>query len=60
MMVDISQNFPSLANSLSRMALDKEVASEVEENNKRMYPGSLVMSLNGAPIELHTVRRCKL
>ena len=55
MMVDISQNFPSLASSLSRMELNQQVSSEVENNQRKVPPGSIVMSLNGAPIELDTV-----
>jgi hypothetical protein len=47
MMVDISQNFPSLANTLSRMELDPQVRSEVENNQRKVPAGSLVMSLNG-------------
>ena len=35
MMVDISQNFPSLASSLSRMELDKQVREEVDNNQRR-------------------------
>jgi UDP-glucose:glycoprotein glucosyltransferase len=55
MMVDISQNFPSLASSLSRMELDQSVRAEVENNQQRVQPGSIVMSLNGAPMELDTI-----
>jgi UDP-glucose:glycoprotein glucosyltransferase len=56
-MVDVSQNFPSLAGSLSRLKLDPEVRAEAAQNAERLGPdgGSLVMSLNGAPLEMDTV-----
>ena len=55
MMVDVTQNFPSLAASLSRMELDPRVREEVRANHKRLADGSLVMSLNGQPLEMDTV-----
>ena len=55
MMMDISQNLPSLASSLSRMDLDMSINEEIEQNQKQISPGSLVMSINGEPIELDTI-----
>lgn len=54
-LVDVSQNFPSLADSLSRMPIDKTFAKEVRRNHRKMQPGGLVMSLNGEQLELDTV-----
>ena len=55
MMVDVTQNFPSLAASLSRMELDPRTREEVRANHERLADGSLVMSLNGQPLEMDTV-----
>ncbi len=55
MMMDISQNFPSLASSLSRLDLDSTICAEIENNQKHVSPGSLFMSINSEPIELDTV-----
>ena len=54
-LVELSQNFPSLANVLSRMKLDRKIVSEVKRNHKVMQPGGLVMSLNGENLELDTI-----
>ena len=54
-LVDLSQNFPSLADSLSRMKIDKTFAMEVRNNHRLMQPGGLVMSLNGEMLELDTI-----
>lgn len=54
-LVELSQNFPSLANSLSRMKLNSTIVNEVTKNRKNMRPGGLIMSLNGENLELDTI-----
>ena len=54
-LVELSQNFPSLANGLSRMKLNSTLVNEVKGNHKMVYPGGLVMSLNGENLELDTI-----
>jgi len=54
-LVEVSQNFPSLANSLSRMKLNTTMVKEVKANHKIVRPGGLVMSLNGENLELDTI-----
>ena len=54
-LVELSQNFPSLANPLSRMKLNATMVKEVKANHKIVRPGGLVMSLNGENLELDTI-----
>jgi len=54
-LVDLSQNFPSLANALSRIKLNSTIVREVKANHRVIPPGGLVMSLNGENLELDTI-----
>ncbi|XP_062312651.1 UDP-glucose:glycoprotein glucosyltransferase 2 isoform X3 [Osmerus eperlanus] len=55
---DLSQNFPSKARSLTRVAVNQEMRKEIEENQKRLsetmgvHPGDGGLFINGLHIDL--------
>ncbi|XP_024863078.1 UDP-glucose:glycoprotein glucosyltransferase 2 isoform X4 [Kryptolebias marmoratus] len=57
-MRDLSQNFPSKARSLTRVAVKKEMRKEIEENQKHLsetiavHPGDGELFINGLHIDL--------
>ncbi|XP_026784150.3 UDP-glucose:glycoprotein glucosyltransferase 2 isoform X1 [Pangasianodon hypophthalmus] len=58
LMRDLSQNFPSKARSLTRVAVNQEMRKEIEENQKRLskslgiHPGDASLYINGMHIDL--------
>ncbi|XP_076026136.1 UDP-glucose:glycoprotein glucosyltransferase 2 isoform X2 [Genypterus blacodes] len=58
LMRDLSQNFPSKARSLTRVAVKQEMRKEIEENQKHLsetigvHPGDGVLFINGLHIDL--------
>ncbi|XP_031416204.1 UDP-glucose:glycoprotein glucosyltransferase 2 isoform X2 [Clupea harengus] len=58
LMQDLSQNFPSKARSLTRVAVNQEMRKEIEENQKRLgdtmgiHPGDAGLFINGLHIDL--------
>ncbi|XP_054470718.1 UDP-glucose:glycoprotein glucosyltransferase 2 isoform X2 [Anoplopoma fimbria] len=58
LMQDLSQNFPSKARSLTRVAVKPEMRKEIEENQKRLsesigvHPGDGELFINGLHIDL--------
>uniref|UniRef100_UPI003AAA24A0 UDP-glucose:glycoprotein glucosyltransferase 2 n=1 Tax=Centroberyx gerrardi TaxID=166262 RepID=UPI003AAA24A0 len=58
LMRDLSQNFPSKARSLTRVAVKQEMRKEIEENQKRLsetigvHPGDEGLFINGLHIDL--------
>ncbi|XP_057192327.1 UDP-glucose:glycoprotein glucosyltransferase 2 isoform X1 [Triplophysa rosa] len=58
LMQDHSQNFPSRARSLTKVAVNQELKKEVEENQKRLsdsmgiHPGDASLFINGIHIDL--------
>ncbi|XP_036427441.1 UDP-glucose:glycoprotein glucosyltransferase 2 isoform X2 [Colossoma macropomum] len=58
LMRDLSQNFPSRARSLTRVAVNQEMRKEIEENQKRLsetmgiHPGDASLFINGIHIDL--------
>ncbi|XP_069558740.1 UDP-glucose:glycoprotein glucosyltransferase 2 [Brachyistius frenatus] len=58
LMRDLSQNFPSKARSLTRVAVKQEMRKEIEENQKHLsqtvgvHPGSGELFINGLHIDL--------
>ncbi|XP_034549617.1 UDP-glucose:glycoprotein glucosyltransferase 2 [Notolabrus celidotus] len=60
LMRDLSQNFPSKARSLTRVAVKQEMRKEIEENQKRLSktvgvnPGDGELFINGLHIDLDT------
>ncbi|XP_026873963.2 UDP-glucose:glycoprotein glucosyltransferase 2 isoform X2 [Electrophorus electricus] len=58
LMQDLSQNFPSKARSLTRVAVNQEMRKEIEENQKRLsetmgiHPGDSSLFINGMHIDL--------
>ncbi|KAF3444470.1 hypothetical protein FNV43_RR14162 [Rhamnella rubrinervis] len=51
-MQEISQNFPNIVSSLSRMKLDDSVKDEIIANQRMIPPGKSLMALNGALINI--------
>ncbi|KAK3153915.1 hypothetical protein QOZ80_2BG0183200 [Eleusine coracana subsp. coracana] len=51
-MQEISQNFPSIVSSLSRMKLDNSIKDEITANQRMVPPGKSLMALNGALINI--------
>ncbi|XP_030641719.1 UDP-glucose:glycoprotein glucosyltransferase 2-like [Chanos chanos] len=55
---DLSQNFPSKARSLTKVAVNQEMRKEIEENQKRLsdsmglHPGDANLFINGLHIDL--------
>ncbi|XP_056145798.1 UDP-glucose:glycoprotein glucosyltransferase 2 [Lampris incognitus] len=60
LMRDLSQNFPTKARSLTRVAVKQEMRKEIEENQKRLsemiglHPGESGLFINGLSIDLDT------
>ncbi|XP_015878960.3 UDP-glucose:glycoprotein glucosyltransferase isoform X1 [Ziziphus jujuba] len=54
-MQEISQNFPNIVSSLSRMKLDDSVKDEIIANQRMIPPGKSLMALNGALINIEDV-----
>lgn len=54
-MQEISQNFPSIVSSLSRMKLNDSVKDEITANQRMIPPGKSLMALNGALINIEDV-----
>lgn len=54
-MQEISQNFPSVVSSLSRMKLNDSIKDEIVANQRYMPPGKSLMSLNGALINIEDI-----
>ncbi|XP_071331061.1 UDP-glucose:glycoprotein glucosyltransferase 2 isoform X3 [Trachinotus anak] len=60
LMRDLSQNFPSKARSLTRVAVKQEMRKEIEENQKHLsetigvHPGDGELFINGLHIDLDT------
>ncbi|KAL4183985.1 hypothetical protein AMTRI_Chr11g101090 [Amborella trichopoda] len=54
-MQEISQNFPSIVSSLSRMKLNASVKDEILANQRMVPPGKSLMALNGALINVEDV-----
>uniref|UniRef100_A0A8C2XQW8 UDP-glucose ceramide glucosyltransferase-like 1 n=2 Tax=Cyclopterus lumpus TaxID=8103 RepID=A0A8C2XQW8_CYCLU len=54
LMRDLSQNFPSKARSLTRVAVKQEMRKEIEENQKSIgvHPGDGELFINGLHIDL--------
>ncbi|XP_062861510.1 UDP-glucose:glycoprotein glucosyltransferase 2 [Trichomycterus rosablanca] len=58
LMQDLSQNFPSKARSLTRVAVNQEMRKEIEENQKQLgeklgiHPGDASLFINGIHIDL--------
>uniref|UniRef100_A0A8B9KK17 UDP-glucose ceramide glucosyltransferase-like 1 n=1 Tax=Astyanax mexicanus TaxID=7994 RepID=A0A8B9KK17_ASTMX len=58
LMRDLSQNFPSRARSLTRVAVNQKMRKEIEENQKRLsesmgiHPGDSSLFINGIHIDL--------
>uniref|UniRef100_A0AAQ5YWJ2 UDP-glucose ceramide glucosyltransferase-like 1 n=1 Tax=Amphiprion ocellaris TaxID=80972 RepID=A0AAQ5YWJ2_AMPOC len=54
LMRDLSQNFPSKARSLTRVAVKQEMRKEIEENQKTIgvHPGDGELFINGLHIDL--------
>ncbi|KAH9751405.1 UDP-glucose:glycoprotein glucosyltransferase [Citrus sinensis] len=51
-MQEISQNFPSVVSSLSRMKLNDSIKDEIVANQRYMPPGKSLMALNGELFEI--------
>ena len=55
-MMDLSFDFPAIAAELSAVRVDEATAAAAAENAQKLSGGgSLVMSLNGEPLEMETV-----
>ncbi|XP_072958522.1 UDP-glucose:glycoprotein glucosyltransferase [Typha angustifolia] len=54
-MQEISQNFPSVVSSLSRMKLDDPIKDEILANQRMVPPGKSLMALNGALINIEDI-----
>ena len=55
-MIDLSFDFPAIAAELSAVRVDEATAAAAAENAQKLSGGgSLVMSLNGEPLEMETV-----
>lgn len=54
-MQEISQNFPTVVSSLSRMKLNYSVKDEIVANQRMIPPGKSLMALNGALINIEEV-----
>ncbi|KAJ4717311.1 UDP-glucose:glycoprotein glucosyltransferase-like [Melia azedarach] len=54
-MQEISQNFPSVVSSLSRMKLNDSIKDEIVANQRFIPPGKSLMALNGALINIDDI-----
>ncbi|KAK2904985.1 hypothetical protein Q8A67_006784 [Cirrhinus molitorella] len=58
LMQDLSQNFPSRARSLTRVAVNQDMKKEIEDNQKRLsdsmgiHPGDASLFINGIHVDL--------
>ncbi|XP_048049658.1 UDP-glucose:glycoprotein glucosyltransferase 2 isoform X1 [Megalobrama amblycephala] len=58
LMQDLSQNFPSRARSLTRVAVNQNMKKEIEDNQKRLsesmgiHPGDASLFINGIHVDL--------
>ncbi|KAL3134029.1 hypothetical protein ABBQ32_008463 [Trebouxia sp. C0010 RCD-2024] len=52
LLTHISQNFPTLAASLSRLPVNASLAAEVRSNQRSLPAGVNVMFLNGLPVDV--------
>ncbi|XP_067265107.1 UDP-glucose:glycoprotein glucosyltransferase 2 [Chanodichthys erythropterus] len=58
LMQDLSQNFPSRARSLTRVAINQNMKKEIEDNQKRLsesmgiHPGDASLFINGIHVDL--------
>ncbi|KAI2660673.1 UDP-glucose:glycoprotein glucosyltransferase 2 [Labeo rohita] len=58
LMQDLSQNFPSRARSLTRVAVNQDMKKEIEDNQKRLsesigiHPGDAGLFINGIHVDL--------
>jgi UDP-glucose:glycoprotein glucosyltransferase len=55
LLMDISQNFPSLASSLSRMQVNGSVREEVTDNQRVVPAGMSRLYLNGAAVDIDNI-----
>lgn len=53
LLVEISQNFPSLVSSLSRQAVAKDLRSSVSKNQQLISPGMNFMLVNGLLVDIN-------
>ncbi|KAG9456989.1 hypothetical protein H6P81_001497 [Aristolochia fimbriata] len=51
-MQEMSQNFPSLVSSLSRMKMNASIKDEIIANQRMVPPGKSLMALNGALLNI--------
>ncbi|KDP38843.1 hypothetical protein JCGZ_05000 [Jatropha curcas] len=54
-MQEISQNFPSVVSSLSRMKLNSSIKDEITANQRMIPPGKSLLALNGALINIEDI-----
>uniref|UniRef100_A0A671PJD6 UDP-glucose:glycoprotein glucosyltransferase 2-like n=1 Tax=Sinocyclocheilus anshuiensis TaxID=1608454 RepID=A0A671PJD6_9TELE len=54
LMQELSQNFPSRARSLTRVAINQDMKKEIEDNQKSMgiHPGDASLFINGIHVDL--------
>ncbi|DBA75355.1 TPA: hypothetical protein ACH3X1_010624 [Trebouxia sp. C0004] len=60
LLTDISQNFPTLAASLSRLPANASLAAEVRTNQRSLPAGANVMLLNGLPVDVTSLELYQL
>ncbi|KAI8555132.1 hypothetical protein RHMOL_Rhmol05G0150600 [Rhododendron molle] len=54
-MQEVSQNFPSVVSSLSRMKLNESIKEEIISNQRMIPPGKSLMALNGALLNIEDI-----
>lgn len=54
-MQEVSQNFPSVVSSLSRMKLNESIKEEIVSNQRMIPPGKSLMALNGALLNIEDI-----
>ncbi|KAJ4966264.1 hypothetical protein NE237_018113 [Protea cynaroides] len=54
-MLEISQNFPSVVSSLSRMKINSSIKDEIITNQRMIPAGKSLMALNGALISIEDI-----
>ncbi|KAL8168345.1 hypothetical protein V2J09_009844 [Rumex salicifolius] len=55
LMQEISQNFPSIVSSLSRMKLNNSVKEEILSNQRMIPPGKALMAINRALVNIEEI-----
>ncbi|KAL0021594.1 hypothetical protein WJX79_001497 [Trebouxia sp. C0005] len=60
LLTDISQNFPTLAASLSRLPANASLAAEVRSNQRSLPAGANVMLINGLPVDVTSLELYEL